>query len=367
VESGRASEAATVFSGILARDPGLVRVRLELARAHFLSRRWGRARGEFLSVLSGDIPDPVRANVLHFLREIDVRRGFEWDVNIAAVTLGDTRDHNSDTVLVPLGGMSVPFTLEGRDGKTARGLRYALGGGYRWTVPGLSGPGRALVGFGHLTASGDEGPGSRFDDLTLTGELGLRLVRPYAALSVAPRLSRRFQAGDSLEDRAGPHVSYRRRSAGGTDFGLSAAWYGIDSHVSGARDGNVRLGSLSVSRPLSSRVTWGGRLSVEDRNASSVPDDYRLTRLTVFGTLDAGRGITLRPGAHVERRTARVSGPVSSDHIGRGAILTVESGRIILGPGFTPYATLAFDRVDADIDAFSYSETALSFGLERRY
>ena len=52
-----------VFAAILARSPDLVRVRLELARAYFLSRQWGRARREFLSVLAGDIPEPVRGNV----------------------------------------------------------------------------------------------------------------------------------------------------------------------------------------------------------------------------------------------------------------------------------------------------------------
>jgi len=365
--SGRAREAAAIFSDILASDPELHRVRLELARAHFLSRRWGRARREFLSVLSEDIPAPVRANVLRFLREIDGRRGLEWNADIAVVTLGDTRDYESDTILVPLGGSTLPFRLDGRDGTTTRGLRYSLSGGYRQIVPGLSGPRAHVLGFGRLVTSGDEAPGSRFDDLTLTGESGLRSIWPRATLSVALRLSRRFLAGDSFEDRTGVRTSYRRRTPKGTDLGISVGRHIIDNHGSEARDGHISLGGLSISRPLSSTVTLGGRLSIEDRDASSAPDDYLLTRLSAFGILDMGHGITLRPGVHMERRTAQAFSPASSDHIGYGASLTVESGRIVLGPGFTPYATLTFDRVNADISAFSYTQTALFLGFERRF
>ena len=159
VHAGHPRPAAAIFAAILARNPNLVRIRLELARAYFLSRQWGRARREFLSVLAGDIPDPVRVNVQRFLREIDARRGFEWDADVAFVTLGDTRNYETDTVQVPIGSNALPFTINGRDGKTSPGLRFAVSGGYRQIILGWSGETVRTLGFGRLSASGGRGSG----------------------------------------------------------------------------------------------------------------------------------------------------------------------------------------------------------------
>lgn len=63
-------EAAEEFRLMLARDPALVRPRLELARALFLAREYDAARYHFEQVLASPLPDPVRANVLAYLTAI---------------------------------------------------------------------------------------------------------------------------------------------------------------------------------------------------------------------------------------------------------------------------------------------------------
>ena len=62
------------FQAILAANPELTRVRLELARAFFLKGQDGLARRHFERVLAGDVPAPVVANVNRFLAEIRARR-----------------------------------------------------------------------------------------------------------------------------------------------------------------------------------------------------------------------------------------------------------------------------------------------------
>ncbi|MBC6442806.1 MAG: tetratricopeptide repeat protein [Rhodobacteraceae bacterium] len=359
MEAGQPRAAAAVFTDILARRPGLVRVRLELARAFFLSGNDARARREFLSVLSGDLPAPVRANVLRFLRAIDARRGVDWDANLSLVRLGHTRSYDSDTIQF--------LGVEGRDGKTAPGLRYALGVTVTESIPALSTARTRVLGFGRLAAYGDEGPNTRFDDMTLRGEAGLRLVAPRATLVLAPHLSRRVVANQGFEHRRGLGARLTTRTPAGATMGLTAGWQKIDHLRSDARDGTEATFGLTGTRALSPRSTLGAALHLTDRQADSPIDDYRRMRLTLFGAFDVGQGITLRPQIRLDRRRVYQPSPASADETGVQASLTVESGRIILGNGFTPYVTLLAGRVKSDIAAFSWREKSVAIGVERRF
>ncbi len=364
VAADRPREAAKVFSDILARDPNLDRVRLELARAWFLSEQWGKARSEFLSVLSGRLPEPVRDNVLGFLRAIDARRGVDWDVDFALVRLGNTRRYESDTIMVN----GLPFTLNGRDGETALGLRYRLGGVVKQGFPGLSGSNVQALGFGGFSLSGEEGPGSRFDDLTVRGEAGIRFVWPRATLSFSPSVSRQFLAGTATEDRLGFQAEARIRSRQGAAYAIRVGWQDIDHLRSDGRDGHVATLGLSGTWSLTPRASLGLSLSLVDREAAiSLADNHRLARLTASGTFGVGRGITLRPSLYFEHKKVDKSGPAAADETGTGVSLTIETSRLVLGNGFTPYATLSASQVKSDIKAFSWRTHSVALGLERRF
>ena len=82
LEAGQPRKAVFLFRQILARDPNLPRVRLELARAYFMMQSWSESRAEFVSVLSGDIPLAAKKNILRFINAIDARRGFDWSAAI---------------------------------------------------------------------------------------------------------------------------------------------------------------------------------------------------------------------------------------------------------------------------------------------
>ena len=63
-------QAIASFHAMLVRAPGLVRVRLELARAFYLKGEDGLAQHHFERVLAGNPPDAVADNVRRFLDEI---------------------------------------------------------------------------------------------------------------------------------------------------------------------------------------------------------------------------------------------------------------------------------------------------------
>ena len=81
-------EAIAAFREMLVVDPTLVRVRLELARAFFLKGEDRLARRHFETVLAGDVPQEVAANVRRFLAEIRARR--RWDLHAGFAFAPDT-------------------------------------------------------------------------------------------------------------------------------------------------------------------------------------------------------------------------------------------------------------------------------------
>jgi len=71
LESGRPDEATFAFERIAANNAGQQRVRLELARAYFLSQNYAAAETLFTEVLASNPTENVRANIQAFLQLID--------------------------------------------------------------------------------------------------------------------------------------------------------------------------------------------------------------------------------------------------------------------------------------------------------
>ena len=96
-------EAAEAFRLMLARDPTLIRPRLELARALFMAREYDAARYHFEQVLASPLPDPVRVNVLAYLtaiREYVPSFAFSFDI----VSDSNPKQATSSSV-VQIGGL----------------------------------------------------------------------------------------------------------------------------------------------------------------------------------------------------------------------------------------------------------------------
>ena len=102
-------EAIASFRTMLIDQPGLVRVRLELARAFFYKGEDGLSQEHFERVLAGNPPDPVVANVRRFLSLIRARRRWSMYLGFAAApdtNIGGTSnetDHLHPRVAVPPG------------------------------------------------------------------------------------------------------------------------------------------------------------------------------------------------------------------------------------------------------------------------
>ncbi len=166
--------AIAALRRMLTRRPGLVRARLELARAFFLKGEDTLARRHFERVLAGKPPQAVAANVNRFLGAIRARK--RWSAYFGFALAPDTNigaASGADTVWLPAFGTILPFRLND-DSRPSSGVGLLVWGGgeYQQPLPDLWGrPLRLRVGgdvwrqeYGH----------SRFDRMLIAGHAGPR-------------------------------------------------------------------------------------------------------------------------------------------------------------------------------------------------
>ena len=124
-------EAISAFHTMLVHDPNLVRVRLELARAFFLKGEDSLARRHFETVLAGDVPDEVKANINVFLAQIRARRRWSFNLGFAVApdtNIGGTSDERTITIY------GLPFERDAGE-LTRSGVGLSFWGGAEYQAP----------------------------------------------------------------------------------------------------------------------------------------------------------------------------------------------------------------------------------------
>ena len=105
-------EAIAAFRTMLIADPGLVRVRLELARAFLLKGEDTLATRHFEQVLAGKPPASVVLNVNRFLSQMRARK--RWSVRLGMALAPDSNissrsDERTIVLDTPIDGFRLPF------------------------------------------------------------------------------------------------------------------------------------------------------------------------------------------------------------------------------------------------------------------
>ncbi len=113
LESGRPDEAVFAFERVAINNPEQQRVRLELARAYFLSQNYAASETLFTEVLATNPDENVRANIEAFLQLIDqAQSSTESVLNFSlAINAGTDSNINSATELgvipTPIGDVTL--------------------------------------------------------------------------------------------------------------------------------------------------------------------------------------------------------------------------------------------------------------------
>ena len=235
-------DAIVAFHTMLVAHPGLVRVRLELARAFFRKGEDELARRHFEHVLAGGVPEPVAANVQDILNEIRARERWSYHVGFALAPDSNIGSGSAERIIyIPIGGVDLPFVRNAEE-LTTSGIGVSVWGGAEYQVP--------LADRLRLRAGGQfarrEYERSRFDDFFLAANLGPRwLVDRETEVSLLASARQRW-TGTSPDNRElGARLEVGRRVSPQVTAFLRASWHDRRYRTQPHLDGPVMDASLS--------------------------------------------------------------------------------------------------------------------------
>lgn len=207
---GEHREAIRLFRRILVDYPGLVRVRLELARSLFILGEDDVAEQHFRLVLAGELPEAVEVNIRRYLREIHHRR--RWSVDLQVAGIGNTNVNVAPTIReIEMTGGPARLDDDAR-AQSGVGIATLVSGEYRHP---LSANARLRIGgYSSHTAYSD----STFNNTVLGGRAGPHFLFDggswgESSISLLAHGYRRWYGGQKLSYGIGPAVEWTSEPA----------------------------------------------------------------------------------------------------------------------------------------------------------
>ena len=210
-------EAIAAFRFILIRQPGLVRVRLELALAFYLKEEDALAQDHFERALVGKPPAALVANISRFLNVMRARR--RWTGYFGFSLAPDTNiNAASDVEVIYINGL--PFR-RGAGQRASSAIGVVGWGGAEYQFP-LANRWRLRSGF---NVNHREYKGGRFDQTFLAGYIGPRwLISRNTEMSLLASASQRWWGGSSFNYDVGARLEVEHRVFAGLRLSGRATW-----------------------------------------------------------------------------------------------------------------------------------------------
>lgn len=360
------NQAIASFHAMLVEAPGLVRMRLELARAFFLKGEHTLARRHFEQVLAGRPPPAVAANVVRFLRAMRTER--RWRAHFGAAIAPDSNVNTASgdrTIFLDFGGQRLPFTRQG-DIAPKSGLGLSLWGGGEYQYP-LGPRWRLRSG---ANASIREYKGGDFDRHSVSVHLGpRRLIDAKTEASLLATASRQWTAGVPETDRFGIRLEGEHRLTPRLALFARANAVRLNcrdcNHLDGP-EGDVTLSASWAALPIlrvSGNAGWSWARANSEHWRNSGP------RAGLGATLALPAGFTLGLRASLQR--AEYQGRGFAHHTidrkpredeTQTVSLSVHN-RAVTVLGFSPRLSLIREERDTNAQALDYrrNRAELSF------
>ena len=285
-------EAITAFRTMLIDEPGLVRVRLDLARAFFYKGEDGLSQEHFERVMAGNPPPPVVANVRRFLSQIRARR--RWNMHLGFAVAPNTNiggTSNERTIYI----FGLPFRRDA-ESLTTSGVGLSVWGGGEYQHP-LGQRVRLRMG---MDASRREYSGGKFDRMLVSGHVGPRVfVSRTTEFSILGNWRHQWSANDPDSFDLGGRVTARHRFSRRLTVNGNASWHDRRYRTRKLLDGPVRSFSLGASWVLTPTIRLDGTAgygrdrpeSVRYRNDSKYLQAGVSVALPKGFTVGAGGGV----------------------------------------------------------------------------
>ncbi len=184
------------FRAILARDPSLNRVRLDLAQAYFQKGDDTAAIYHFRAALAQGVPPEVAQNIARFLQQLRSRK--KWDASISAAVVPDS-NINAATTADSIDVFGLPFTLD-PTAQQQSGIGLSVGGAAAYRLP-LSEHTRLKLGASYFDT---EYINNKFSDRNLGAQIGPSFILSGDdEVAVLASASRRWLFGKTFTNSTG--------------------------------------------------------------------------------------------------------------------------------------------------------------------
>lgn len=361
-------EAVASFRFMLIDRPGLVRVRLELARTFFHKREDSLARENFERVLAGRPHPAVAANVRRFLGAIRARK--RWNLHAGAALAPDTNiGRRSGERIVYLWGL--PFRRsEDSLPRSGVGLSVWAGGEYQHPL------GRRLRLRAGGSVSRREYAAAEFDRTFASGHAGPRwLVDADSEVSLLASVRRLWRGGAPDFDEYGIRIEAARRLNRRLTAGVLASWHKRAHRLATWLDGpvmdvSVRAGFVALPAVrLNAAAGWA-----RERPDAAVARRFRHTRWWVRPgvSVDLPWGVTL--GGSAEWRRTGFDGTFGA--LTRSGRSRRDGTRFLRASinkrdwtllGFSPRLSLVHERRDSNTQGVGYTRTGGELSIVRQF
>ena len=362
LKRGQWQTAIGRFRAMLARNPDLPRVRLDLALAYFQAGEDSNAAYHFrLALGDEDLPVVVRAHTLAFLDRI--RRRKSWSVTGSLALAPDTNINNATSARqVELFGLPASLSEEARE-TSGVGVTANISGGYERRIsPDL----RLRVGAGLRTRTYRE---SDFNERVLSLRAGPRIL--FDKFDLRPQLTarQRWLGGDDYSLSYGTELSGNWTVAPTWRLGASLGreWNEYETFLG---DGHIDSLGLDLAHALGKATLVRGETAL--RREALDKDAYSWRELVVGLTVsrELSRGFVVSGGPVFRLREYGAPLPVFGPKARRdrtlGTRVTV-SNRYVSLAGFMPEITVRHEQRESNLALYDYRRTAAEIGLVRSF
>lgn len=370
LSAGNPELAIPLLRGILARDPELDRVRLELARAYFEAGQFGPAREQFRIVLSSpDLPEGVRKNILRFLQRTDEERELRTNFGFALVApSGSGRRYDSDTILLDIFGAPLLFELN-RPEVPEVAIRFEGNVRKQWALGDSISGAQGSTYIRGRTAF-EEAEGVAFDKREVDVGTGVTLTWPRHTVSAELYASGLGISDELKEARVGTGLTYEARTASGRSYFASGNTAHLEDLENDAGSGTVAKFRMGLAQSIASTGSFSFAVGAEVRNAEREDFGYSSVDVLLAHKVDLEGGVSLTGSLHFELFEQEAPTPGFLEErveTEKGISLRAEKNDLFIANRYTPYFQIGFSRRDSSISAFSYEETRLEAGISSAF
>ncbi len=353
------------FRAIIARDPTLNRVRLDLAQAYYLKGDDAGATYHFRAAVAQGLPPEVQANVVQYLE--DIRRRKRWDASVSVAVAPDT-NINAATTADSVTLFGLPFVLDpNAQAKSGVGVSASAAGSYRFVV---SDNVRLKVGAaGYATEYGNPD----YTDRNISASIGpVFVVGGDDEVGLSAIASRRWFGGDGFTQSMGARLEGQKTLSPRWLWNAGVSWENRDYDAAqyDDYDGRVYTGYTSLTYALDASSLLQGTLAVvrEETNL-----DAMRSWQTILGANYYRENLWQRFafGASVQAGLIRYDSALLA--FGKTRHDTQVDYRISLSNamvdlwGFTPVISYIHSDRYSNINLFTYHRDRGEIGLRRNF